>query len=261
MNRQTIIPNSMLLQNSQNIEAILSRLAPVQEIKAVERSSAPLPVIINDTTDEAMDDPMYINRYNSNGELPDIDDLKSGVLFKLGIQTIESHNISNVNNLAWWNASSSKQGNPVENVLNDDPNSFWQSDGAQPHLIDVYFSRMMSIALIALYFSISSDESYTPKVFKLYVGTSPSDAVFYKSYHIDHLDGWVGLTFSDNREDALMKCQFIRFVFPINHENGKDTHLRGVRLYSPASNNAGKQTTAPMPVTRNIFQNRSFTIR
>lgn len=251
----------MLLKSSQEIQSILNRLAPLKEIKSVEQTSQPSPIIIDDTTDKALDDPMYINRYNSHGELPDMDDLKSGVLFKLGIQTIESHDLSNVNNLAWWNPSSSKQGNPVENILNDDPNSFWQSDGAQPHLIDVYFSRMMSIALIALYFSISSDESYTPKVFKLYVGTSPNDAVYYKSYHIDHLDGWVGLTFNDNREDALMRCQFIRFVFPINHENGKDTHLRGVRLYSPASKSSGKAASSSNTIPRTAIKNMNFTIR
>ncbi|SMN18044.1 similar to Saccharomyces cerevisiae YGL240W DOC1 Processivity factor required for the ubiquitination activity of the anaphase promoting complex (APC) [Maudiozyma saulgeensis] len=248
--------------NSTDIQNVLNKLAPIAAIKPVTSTKRQQVSIIDDTSENANMDPMYINRFNMDDDLPDIDDLKSGVLFKLGIQAMESQDLLCVNNVALWLASSTKGGSPIENVLNDDPNSFWQSDGGQPHTIDIYFSRRTDIILLALYFSLASDESYTPKLFKLYVGHSPSDAVFYKSYHIEHLDGWVGLTFRDNRPDNLMKCQFLRLVFPINHENGKDTHLRGVRIYSPQVRR--QQETFFPPETNGIGNSSSlqrFTIR
>lgn len=247
-------------------QSILSKLAPLNAIEPVESNRKRQVTIIDDTSENANQDPMYINKYNTDDGLPDIDDLKSGVLFKLGVQAMESQNLVCVNNIALWKASSSKTGNPIENILNDDPNSFWQSDGGQPHTIDIYFTHRMDIILLSLYFSLASDESYTPKLFKLYVGHSPSDAVFYKTFHIEHLDGWIGLTFGDNRLDNLLKCQFLRLVFPINHENGKDTHLRGIRLYSPVTGSK-RQTHEP----DNVFSDgrgkvtahsqRNYTIR
>lgn len=218
---------------SYKAQSILSKLAPLNAIEPVETNKKRQVTIIDDTSEDANQDPVYINKHNAEDGLPDIDDLKSGVLFKLGLQAMESQELICVNNLALWKASSSKTGNPIENILNDDPNSFWQSDGGQPHTIDIYFTHRMDIILLSLYFSLASDESYTPKLFKVYVGHSPSDAVFYKTFHIEHLDGWIGLTFGDNRADNLLKCQFLRLVFPINHENGKDTHLRGIRIYTP----------------------------
>lgn len=220
--------------HSYEIQSILDKLAPIEAIQAVTTQKSGS-TILDDTANNVINDPIYINRYNTQEDLPDIEDLKGGIFFKSGIQKIENQGLLNVNSLALWKASSSKLGNPIENVLNDNPNSFWQSDGGQPHTIDIYFSRRTDIVLLALYFSLTKDESYTPRLFKLYVGHSPSDAVFYKSYQVENLNGWIGLTFEDNRRDKLMKCQFLRLVFPVNHENGKDTHLRGVRLYTPSS--------------------------
>lgn len=74
---------------------------------------------------------------------------------------------------------------------------------------------------------------------------------------VRNVNGWVALRFLDNREDdQLLKCQFIRLLFPVNHENGKDTHLRGIRLYVP-SNEPHQDThewAQTLPETNNVFQ-------
>ncbi|SCU82902.1 LAFA_0D00694g1_1 [Lachancea sp. 'fantastica'] len=153
--------------------------------------------------------------------------------FGLGLQKLEAQNLINITNLAFWKASSQKDGNPISFALDDNPHNFWQSDGAQPHYVEASFSKRVEIIQLALYLSLAVDESYTPQVMKIYAGHSASDATHYKTLEVRNVNCWVALTFEDNRpHDALLKCQYLRIEIPVNHENGKDTHLRGVRVYT-----------------------------
>lgn len=153
-----------------------------------------------------------------------------------GLQKLEGQGHINLTALAYWKTSSYKDGNHIKEALDDNPQTFWQSDGSQPHYIDICFSKRVEVIQLAFFFSLLIDESYTPQVIKVYAGHSLSDATLYKTLEIRNVNGWVALTFEDNRpNDKLLKCQFLRLTIPVNHENGKDTHLRGVRLYSPSS--------------------------
>jgi hypothetical protein len=51
----------------------------------------------------------------------------------------------------------------VEQIRDGNPETYWQSDGAQPHLINVQFHKKMTVLEVALYLDFSLDESYTPK--------------------------------------------------------------------------------------------------
>ena len=51
----------------------------------------------------------------------------------------------------------------VEQIRDDNADTYWQSDGAQPHLINVQFHKKMTVLEVALYLDYSLDESYTPK--------------------------------------------------------------------------------------------------
>lgn len=42
---------------------------------------------------------------------------------------------------AVWTLSSAKMGNGVEQLRDDNTNTFWQSDGSQPHLINIQFMK------------------------------------------------------------------------------------------------------------------------
>ena len=46
---------------------------------------------------------------------------------------------------AVWTLSSAKTGNGVEQIRDDNTNTFWQSDGAQPHLINIQFMKKTRI--------------------------------------------------------------------------------------------------------------------
>lgn len=150
--------------------------------------------------------------------------------------------LTNVSNLAYWKASSFKTSNPIENVINDYPESYWQSDGSQPHIVDIYFSKRIELALLAVFFGFEIDESYSPKVVKLYVGDSISDLIYYEEWYIGKITQWYVKKFPsledrEGEQNIPIRCHILRLVFPVNHDNGKDTHLRGVRIYTRDQNN------------------------
>ena len=47
---------------------------------------------------------------------------------------------------------------------------YWQSDGSQPHLINIQFHKKMSIAEVSFFLDYKLDESYTPKKMSLRAG-------------------------------------------------------------------------------------------
>ena len=50
----------------------------------------------------------------------------------------------------------------VEQLSDSSLDTYWQSDGPQPHLVNIQFRRKMSIDDICLYADFKADESYTP---------------------------------------------------------------------------------------------------
>lgn len=226
------------------LDSLLKELAPVSSLKEVNSSKSKKKLrnkrlLLNDTINTSINE-----RHFANGCLKEpMNRMTTEELSKRyiqGLENLEADNVTNISNFGYWKPSSSKQNFEIKNALNDKLEDFWQSDGVQPHYVDVYFSKGVEIKKIAIFLSTIADESYTPRLINIYAGHSESDLCFYKTLMIESVNGWVGLTFEDNREwDHLLKCQFLRFTFPVNHENGKDTHLRGIRIYSPSI-----QTTA-----------------
>lgn len=216
------------------VNEILNSLAPVSALQPVHLKRNKN-LVLDDTVIDDKTRDLFVNGFQEESQYATMTTEKLATRFTQGLQMFDYENLTDVGHLAHWKASSFKPGNPIENALDDNPGTFWQSDGSQPHQIDVYFSKRMSIVLLALYFSLLTDESYTPRFVSIYVGHSPMDAIFYKSIEVRNVNGWVALSFEDSRpSDRLLKCQFIRLVFPINHENGKDTHLRGIKLFTPS---------------------------
>ncbi len=50
----------------------------------------------------------------------------------------------------------------VGQLLDECMDTFWQSDGVQPHIVNVQFYRKTSVTFVALYIDFKVDESYTP---------------------------------------------------------------------------------------------------
>ena len=50
----------------------------------------------------------------------------------------------------------------MEQLCDGSLDTYWQSDGPQPHLINIEFRRKMTVQDIYIYADYKADESYTP---------------------------------------------------------------------------------------------------
>ncbi len=50
-------------------------------------------------------------------------------------------------------------------------NTYWQSDGPQPHAVNIQFPKTVQICRIDIYADVKVDESYTPSVISVRAGT------------------------------------------------------------------------------------------
>lgn len=81
------------------------------------------------------------------------------------------------------------------------------------------------------------DESYTPNKLCIKIGTNFQDLKEYKTIQFVEPNGWqsIPLTYGDgNSPDAEpMKAFCVQVAVLSNHQNGRDTHIRGMEVYGP----------------------------
>jgi anaphase-promoting complex subunit 10 len=93
--------------------------------------------------------------------------------------------------LGKWSVSSFKFGFGPECLQDSDPETFWHSDGPQPHFVTVEFPRKMPIQKISISLSYSLDDSYTPAALSIRAGTGPGDMQETRVVTADKPDGWI----------------------------------------------------------------------
>ncbi|KAI6179620.1 Anaphase-promoting complex subunit 10 [Aphelenchoides besseyi] len=114
---------------------------------------------------------------------------------------------------AVWSLSSCKvEGFGINQLLDERTDTFWQSDGVQPHMITIEFQKYTEISFLLMYLDFKSDESYTPQKIQVYTGNSILDLEEPpKVVNLNEPNGWQ------------------------NHQNGRDTHVRGLKVLGPRS--------------------------
>jgi len=55
------------------------------------------------------------------------------------------HDVREIGHLAVWTVTSAKPGNGVELLRDGSEDTYWQSDGTQPHLVDIQFQKKVHI--------------------------------------------------------------------------------------------------------------------
>lgn len=113
---------------------------------------------------------------------------------------------------AVWSLSSAKPGNGVDQLRDDNLESYWQSDGGQPHLVNIQFHKKMAISEVALYLDFKLDESYTPKKVAIYSGTNYHDLTEVQSIEINEPHGWISLNLSSLRHSENHHVENVRIV-------------------------------------------------
>jgi len=104
---------------------------------------------------------------------------------------------------AVWTLSSSKPGNGVAQIRDGNKDTYWQSDGAQPHLINIVFHKKTSVVEIGFYLDFNLDESYTPKKISVRAGSSFHDLKEIKAVELDEPVGWVYVPLVDKEVSQL----------------------------------------------------------
>ncbi|KAF5359777.1 hypothetical protein D9756_003201 [Leucocoprinus leucothites] len=144
-----------------------------------------------------------------------------------------------ISNRGRWSVSSYKFGFGAECLRDGDPETFWHSDGPQPHFITVEFPRKK----ISILLSYPQDDSYTPATLAVRAGTGLSDLQDVRVISLEKPDGWITFDVSaepneDNDGLVPVYAFVLQVIILANHMSGKDTHVRGLRILGPLEDQA-----------------------
>lgn len=213
--------------------------------------------------------------------------------------------------LAVWTVSTAKPGNGVEQLLDRNTETYWQSDGPQPHTISAQFVFKVSISEVQIYLNYDKDESYTPAVLSVHAGSNFHDLKLVRKLRkLRHPHGWIRIPLGDSadlidedseddsdidvpnaedltvedmaarsvrrqqrqrrreqrrferqqatdnahrqieqgvngrvealRDRTVTKAHMIQITIHSNHQNGRDSHVRMIRVFGPEGQIARK---------------------
>ncbi|KAI1412283.1 anaphase-promoting complex, subunit 10-domain-containing protein [Hypoxylon sp. FL1857] len=143
--------------------------------------------------------------------------------------------LKEISNLASFTVSSYKPGCGVKELRDDDVNQFWQSDGPQPHRLNIHFIKRVEIRALRLYLDYELDESYTPTKIQITAGFSPNFTIPFTIMELSMPKGWIDVPIAGaggGPDGNSLCCWFVRIIVIENHQNGKDTHIRGIKVYA-----------------------------
>jgi anaphase-promoting complex subunit 10 len=79
------------------------------------------------------------------------------------------------------------------------------------------------------------DESYTPSKVSVRCGTNFNDLQEIEVIELKEPSGWVKIPLKD-LNDRLVRSFMVQIAVISNHQQGRDTHLRQIKVYSPVVN-------------------------
>ncbi|XP_065201550.1 anaphase-promoting complex subunit 10 [Planococcus citri] len=140
--------------------------------------------------------------------------------------------VREVGNQAIWSLSSCKPGFGVDQLRDNCLDTYWQSDGQLPHLVNIQFRRKTTIKEIYIYTDYKLDESYTPNRISIRAGTNFNDLQEIEVIDLHEPVGWVKIALKD-MHDRPIRTFMIQVAVISNHQNGRDTHMRQIKVHSP----------------------------
>ena len=164
-------------------------------------------------------------------------DLEGSVAVLHDTDLSKLRHLREIGNEAVWSLSTAKPGNGVEQIRDGNMDSYWQSDGGQPHLINIQFHRKISLSEVAFYLDYQLDESYTPKKLSIRAGSTFHDLVEVQVVELVEPQGWVSVPLFaiDDRtgDKTTLRTFFLQICVVSMHQNGRDTHIRQAKVFGP----------------------------
>ncbi|KAK0075531.1 hypothetical protein PV326_011507 [Microctonus aethiopoides] len=161
--------------------------------------------------------------------------------------------VREVGNHAIWSLSSCKPGFGVDQLRDNITETYWQSDGQLPHLVNIQFRKKTTVRDICIYTDYKLDESYTPSRISIRAGTNFNDLQEVEVMDLNEPSGWVVIPIKDINERSI-RTFMIQIAVISNHQNGRDTHMRQIKVHSPAQNILGP----PAPHMHGQFLTNEF---
>ena len=94
---------------------------------------------------------------------------------------------------------------------------------------------MVNITNIRVYLDFTLDESYTPTRLIFLAGTSSHDLIDFAELSFEQPKGWIDVDLTGvggGRDGNVLRAFIVQMKVMENHQNGKDTHVRGVKIYA-----------------------------
>ncbi|EDW85875.1 uncharacterized protein Dwil_GK23298 [Drosophila willistoni] len=140
--------------------------------------------------------------------------------------------VREVGSQAVWSLSSCKPGFGVERLRDNIMDTYWQSDGQLPHLVNIQFHKRTNISQIYIYTDYKLDESYTPSRISIRSGTNFNDLQELQVIDLSEPTGWVQIPIKDGNVKSI-RTFMLQIAVISNHQNGRDTHMRQIRIHAP----------------------------
>ncbi|KAI4536046.1 hypothetical protein MG293_013438 [Ovis ammon polii] len=168
--------------------------------------------------------------------------------------------VREIGSQAVWSLSSCKPGFGVDQLRDDNLETYWQSDGSQPHLVNIQFRRKTTVKTLCIYADYKSDESYTPSKISVRVGNNFHNLQEIRQLELVEPSGWIHVPLTDNHKKPT-RTFMIQIAVLANHQNGRDTHMRQIKIYTPVEESSiGKFprcTTIDFMMYRSISPNNA----
>jgi len=125
-------------------------------------------------------------------------------------------------------------------------NDFWQSDGTAPHIVSVQFRARTAVSEVAFFVNADLDESYTPRTVVVRAGALHHDLEEVRRVELAAPRGWVRIPLG--AAGAPLRTWYLQVVVHAMKANGRDLHLRGLRVLGPGAAAApGVHAAPPAP--------------
>lgn len=159
----------------------------------------------------------------------------AGQKFHTDIGELRCEGLRELGNDAIFTISSAKPGNGVEQLRDGNLETFWQSDGQSPHLINIQFIRKTSVSKVCFYVDYALDESYTPRKLSVRSGLTQHDLMDVTApIELNEPSGWCQIAVGEEEDATLpLRTHLLQLRVMSMHQNGRDTHIRQLKIFGP----------------------------
>ena len=156
---------------------------------------------------------------------------------------------------AVWTLSSARPGNGIPQLLSDDVGDFWQTDGVSPHIVSIQFRARTAVSEVAFYVDATADESYTPRAVAVRAGALHHDLEELRRIELTAPTGWVRIPLGGGAGAGagVFRTWYLQVVVHAMKANGRDMHMRGIKVLGPPGELAPVHAAADAPLGHGLI--------